>query len=146
VSWQSVTIQIVTSGAVGAVAGGVTGNFKPVVEGWVRKRSSRRTARQAKVQAWREGIDRLSRAEAAASGQPGMTPPGILAALQGEQLEDTQVLRESWFASLREAMRPGARKEADELAALQPHRRPAGELSKLLNNEVNRLERHWKLT
>jgi hypothetical protein len=111
-----------------------------------RAEETQRKARETKIAAWRQGIDRQIGAEAAGRGTPGMMSPSMAAAIgTGPPLQDTLIMRENWFTSLRDLMTEETRVQADKLKNQRPDDRPPGELARLLGSEVDRLEREWKL-
>jgi hypothetical protein len=77
------------------IAGGIAGNFKPVVQDFVNISWSSRERLRTVVEQWREGIDRLSEAEANGRGRPGEMSPASQAVMEGKQLDDTRIRRES---------------------------------------------------
>jgi hypothetical protein len=145
VSWQSVTVQIVTSGAVGAIAGGIAGNFKPFFQLNADKRLSRFNTRKAMVDESRQAIEELRRSELAARGTPGMLTPAQQGRMFGRHAQGTDAAAMAWFIRLRPHLSADAQAQADELAAKFADERPLNALPDLLLSEVNRSERDWGL-
>jgi hypothetical protein len=126
-------------GGAGLLTGAVTGTISSLIAPWanwgIEKRRLARARRVERIKEWRDGVKNLDWEE---------TNHGQQAYLSSEKISG-DVRTKAWWATLRPEMSHDVCRQVEELSE-KPIPTRYGQISKLIEHEITRIERRkWKL-